>query len=94
MCRNIRVLHNFEPPSTPDEMRDAALQYARKVSGIGKPVRANQAAFDAAVDAVAAATEKLLGALPPSASKRTREQEREKGRMRWAARTVRMGAGG
>jgi hypothetical protein len=73
MCRNIRILYNFEPPTGPDEVHAAALQYVRKVSGMNKPSRANEAAFERAVEAVAATTERLLGELvttaaPPSAS--------------------------
>jgi len=82
MCRNIRPLHNFEPPTTPDEVRAAALQYVRKVSGMQKPSRANEAAFDEAVDAVAAATESLLGGLVTSAAPRDRELEAERRRAR------------
>ena len=63
MCRNIRTLHNFEPPATSQEVQAAALQYVRKVSGFRAPARANQAAFDEAVDAVAAATRDLLDGL-------------------------------
>jgi hypothetical protein len=90
MCRNIKVLHDFEPPTTLEEMRAASLQYVRKVSGINKAAAADAAAFEAAVEAVAAATEKLLHALKPRAAKRTREKEIEKGRARWAARVSRM----
>jgi hypothetical protein len=86
MCRNIRVLHHFEPPSTPDEMRDAALQFVRKVSGLAKPTSATEAAFTQAVDEIARATEQLLGALPARGPARTREQEREKARERWRKR--------
>ncbi len=67
MCRNIRTLHNFEPPATRDEVHAAALQYVRKVSGSTRPSPANQAAFDAAVEEVAAATARLLDALVTSA---------------------------
>ncbi len=63
MCRNIRTLHNFEPPATTDEVRAAALQYVRKVSGYRKPAPANQAVFDAAVEDVAAASQRLLEAV-------------------------------
>ncbi|MFN2629110.1 MAG: DUF2277 domain-containing protein [Gaiellaceae bacterium] len=75
MCRNIRSLHNFEPPTTRDEIRSAALQYVRKVSGMQKPSRANEAAFDQAVEAVASATERLLEGLVTSAPPRDREVE-------------------
>jgi hypothetical protein len=86
MCRNIRVLHHFEPPTTPEEIRAAALQYVRKVSGQNKaPVMANEA-FERAIDEIAASTAKLLGALPARGTARTREGEREKARARWALR--------
>jgi hypothetical protein len=90
MCRNIRVLHGFQPPTTPDEMRAAALQYVRKVSGAAKPGMADQAAFDRAVDEVAASTEKLLAALSPRTVARTREGEREKAKLRWERRERRI----
>lgn len=90
MCRNIRVLHAFEPPTTVEEMRAAAIQYVRKVSGINKPSAADQAAFDRAVEEVAASTEKLLAGLSERATKRTREGEKEKAKARWNARVVRM----
>jgi hypothetical protein len=86
MCRNIRTLHNFEPPATDDEVRSAALQYVRKVSGMQKPSRANEAAFAAAVDEVAAVTTKLLDALVTSAAPRDREVEAERRRARAAER--------
>lgn len=89
MCRNIRVLHHFEPPTTPDEIHAAALQYVRKVSGTTRPTQATQAAFDAAVAAVAAATTTLLDALPPRAAPRTREGELAKARARWEKRSIR-----
>jgi hypothetical protein len=82
MCRNIRVLHNFEPPTTDDEVHDAALQYVRKVSGMSKPSAANDAAFAAAVEAVSEATRTLLDALVTSAPPKDREVEREKARER------------
>jgi len=82
MCRNIRVLHNFDPPTTEDEIRAAALQYVRKVSGLHHPSEADTPAFDAAVDAVAAATQRLLRSLRARTAVRTREQEREKARLR------------
>jgi hypothetical protein len=90
MCRNIRVLHNFEPPTTPEEMRAAALQYVRKVSGLNKPSATDQATFDRAVDDVAAATERLLGELHARGTVRTREGEIEKARMRWKMREARL----
>ena len=86
MCRNIRVLHNFEPPTTPDEIRAAALQYVRKVSGLAKPPQADEAAFAAAIDAVTAATTTLLGALTSRGTVRTREGERAKAQRRWQMR--------
>ena len=86
MCRNIRVLHNFEPPSTAFEMRAAALQYVRKVSGIAKPTAATEAAFQQALEEIAAATERLITALPPRLPHRTREGEREKAKIKWTKR--------
>jgi hypothetical protein len=82
MCRNIRPLHNFEPPATEAEVRDAALQYVRKVSGSSRPSRANQEAFDRAVDAVAAATARLLDELVTAAPPKDREVEAAKARAR------------
>jgi hypothetical protein len=89
MCRNIRVLYNFEPPTTKEEIRAAAVQYARKVSGLAKPSAADTPAFERAVDEVAAATQKLLAALTAHATVRTREHERDKARARWKARVER-----
>jgi hypothetical protein len=86
MCRNIRQLHNFAPPATTEEVHDAALQYVRKISGSSKPSQANQAAFDRAVEAVAAATQELLDALVTTAPPKNREVEAAKGRARAAAR--------
>lgn len=86
MCRNIKVLHNFQPPATPEEVRDAALQYVRKISGATKPSKANEAAFARAVDEVAAATTRLLGELVTSASPRDREVEAARAKARVAAR--------
>jgi hypothetical protein len=86
MCRNIRPLHNFEPPANPEEVHDAALQYVRKISGSSKPSKANQAAFDRAVDAVAAATQQLLDELVTSAPPKDREVEAAKARERSAKR--------
>ncbi len=82
MCRNIRQLHNFEPPATEAEARDAALQYVRKISGSSKPSKANEAAFARAVDAVATATMDLLGELVTAAPPKDREVERAKARAR------------
>ena len=86
MCRNIRPLHNFAPPATPGEVRAAALQYVRKVSGAGKPSRANEPAFLRAVDEIAAATARLLDALVTTAPPRNREAEAAKARARAAQR--------
>jgi hypothetical protein len=86
MCRNIRTLHNFDPAATPEEIEAAALQYVRKLSGAAKPSNANQAAFDRAVDEVAAASARLLGGLVTTAPPRDREVEAAKARARSAAR--------
>jgi len=86
MCRNIRPLHNFEPPATAEEVHDAALQYVRKVSGFTRPSQANTEAFERAVAAVAAATTQLLGELVTTAPAKDREVEAEKARARSAAR--------
>jgi hypothetical protein len=86
MCRNIRPLHNFEPPATDDEVRDAALQYVRKISGYNKPSAANAEAFDRAVDAVAAATSELIDSLTTKAPPKDREAEAAKRRERAAQR--------
>jgi hypothetical protein len=82
MCRNIRVLYNFEPPTTDHEIEGAALQYVRKVSGMTKPAQANEAAIAEAVEAVTAATRTLLDALVTSAQPKDRETERAKARER------------
>ncbi len=89
MCRNIRVLYNFDPPTTGDEVRAAALQYVRKVSGLPAPSQADREAFDRAVEAVAAATAALLGSLRARTDVRTREGEREKARLRGIVRAGR-----
>ena len=86
MCRNIRTLHNFEPPATHDEVHDAALQYVRKISGSTRPSQANAQAFEEAVEAVAAATPRLLDQLVTAAPPRNREVEAAKARARSAAR--------
>jgi len=86
MCRNIRTLHNFEPPATEDEIRASALQYVRKVSGFTKPSQANAEAFDQAVDEVTALTTRLLGRLVTNAPPKDRETEAAKARARSAAR--------
>jgi hypothetical protein len=86
MCRNIRPLHNFEPPATHEEARDAALQYVRKISGYTKPSKANEEAFLRAVDAVTEATTRLLDELVTNAPPKDREAEAAKARARSAAR--------
>ena len=86
MCRNIRTLHNFEPPATRDEVQAAALQYVRKVSGSTRPSQANQAAFDLAVAEVTATTRRLLEELVTTAPPKDRETEAAKARARTAAR--------
>lgn len=86
MCRNIRTLHNFQPPATDDEVQAAALQYVRKVSGSTKPSKANEEAFAVAVDEVAQATAKLLGGLVAAAPPKDREVEAAKNRERAAKR--------
>jgi len=82
MCRNIRPLYNFEPPASDEEIRAAALQYVRKISGFQRPSRANQAAFDAAVDAVTAASTALLAALETSATPKDRAVEAARAKAR------------
>jgi hypothetical protein len=82
MCRNIRTLFNFEPPATEEEIRASALQFVRKLSGFNKPSQHNQAAFDRAVDEVAAAARKLMASLHTSAPARDRTVEAEKARAR------------
>ena len=86
MCRNIHTLYNFEPPATEDEVRAAALQYVRKISGFTKPSQANQEAFDRAVLEVAATTRRLLDELTTSAPPKDREVEAAKARARAATR--------
>lgn len=89
MCRNIRTLHNFEPPATDDEVQAAALQYVRKIAGTTKPSQANQAAFDSAVAEVAEITRQLVDALVSSAPPKNREEEaakaKERARVRYAS---------
>jgi hypothetical protein len=94
MCRNIRPLHNFEPPATQEEVRAAALQYVRKISGFTKPSQANAEAFDRAVEAVAAASERLLDELVTAAPPKDRETEAAKARARSAHRYAGAAAGG
>jgi hypothetical protein len=86
MCRNIHTLFNFEPPATSEEVRDASLQYVRKISGFTKPSQANEAAFAIAVDEVAAATQRLIESLVTSAEPKDREVEAERARERAAKR--------
>jgi len=86
MCRNIRSLHNFEPPATDDEVHDAALQYVRKISGSTKPSARNAEAFECAVDAVAAASRRLLDELVTSAPPKSREEEAARAAARAAKR--------
>jgi hypothetical protein len=86
MCRNIRTLHNFDPPATSDEVREAALQYVRKISGSSKPSQANAEAFDRAVADVTGATKRLLDGLTTSAPPKNREVEAAKRRARALAR--------
>jgi hypothetical protein len=82
MCRNIRTLFNFEPPATPEEIRDASLQFVRKLSGFNKPSQANEAAFIRAVDQVTAAAEELIGSLSTNSPPKDRQLEAEKARER------------
>jgi hypothetical protein len=86
MCRNIHTLFNYEPGTTDEEVRDAALQYVRKVSGFTKPSQANEEAFARAVDEVSEATAKLIGSLVTTAAPRDREVEAERKRARAAER--------
>jgi hypothetical protein len=86
MCRNIRTLHNFDPPATEEEVRAAALQYVRKISGTAKPSKANEAAFARAVDEVAEVSSHLLAALVTTAPARDREVEAARARARAAQR--------
>ncbi len=82
MCRNIKTLANFEPPATSDEIRASALQFVRKLSGTNRPSRANEAAFNRAVDEVTAAAERLIAAFSTTAAPRNREEEARKARAR------------
>jgi len=86
MCRNIRTLYNFEPPATEDEVRAAALQFVRKLSGFQKPSRVNESAFEDAIDSVAEAANRLLADLVTQAAPRDREVEAAKARARAAKR--------
>jgi hypothetical protein len=86
MCRNIRTLHNFDPPATDEEVEAASLQFVRKIAGMQKPSRANEAAFERAVEAVTKASRKLLSDLVTSAPPRDREREAARARARAAER--------
>jgi hypothetical protein len=86
MCRNIKMLFNFDPPVTPDEVRAASLQFVRKISGFNKPSKANEPAFLAAIDAVTAAATQLLTSLETNAPPRSREEEAAKAKARNALR--------
>jgi hypothetical protein len=86
MCRNIHTLFNFEPPATDDEIRDASLQFVRKISGFSKPSQANETAFARAVEEVTEASRRLLGELVTSATPKDRELEAERARARAAKR--------
>lgn len=90
MCRNIRVLHNFQPPTTPEEIQAASLQYVRKVSGVRAPGRADVEAFERAIAEITEATSRLLAALPPRGEVRTRDGEKAKARLKWGARVARI----
>ena len=94
MCRNIKNLHNFEPPATGEEIAASALQYVRKISGCTRPSRANAEAFDEAVEEVTRISRRLLARLVTTAPPRTREEEARKARERWKKRAARMAAGG
>ena len=93
MCRNIKTLFNFEPPVTEEEIRAASLQFVRKLSGFNKPSKANETAFDAAVDEIAAVSRTLLAALETNAPPKNREEEAAKARERAAQRFGTRGAG-
>ena len=86
MCRNIKLLFNFEPPVTDEEIRAASLQFVRKISGFNKPSKANEAAFEAAIDEIAAASGRLLHQLETAAPPRNREEEAAKAKQRAAQR--------
>ena len=86
MCRNIKMLFNFDPPVTDDEVRAASLQYVRKISGFNKPSKSNEAAFNAAIDEVAATSMRLLRSLETAAPARNREEEAAKAKARGLAR--------
>ena len=86
MCRNIKPLFNFDPPVTAEEVRDASLQFVRKISGFNKPSKANEAAFFAAVDGIAEISTRLLGSLETNAPPKNREEEAAKAKVRAAER--------
>jgi hypothetical protein len=86
MCRNIKMLFNFEPPVTPDEVRAASLQFVRKISGFNKPSKANEAAFLAAIDGIAGVSMQLLASLETTAPPKNREEEAAKAKARSANR--------
>jgi len=94
MCRNIKTLFNFEPPATKAEIRDASLQFVRKLSGFTHPSKANEAAFERAVEEIAACAEVLIGSLVTSAQARNRDVEKLKAKQRSALRFQRVGGGG
>ena len=86
MCRNIKILFNFEPPVTPDEIRAASLQFVRKITGFNKPSQSNEAAFQAAIDEISASSTRLLHALATNAPPKNREEEAAKAKARSAIR--------
>jgi len=86
MCRNIKVLYNFDPPVTDDEVRAASIQFVRKVSGFSKPSKANEAVFQQAIDEISAVTARFLGALETQAPPKNREEEAAKAKARAATR--------
>lgn len=86
MCRNIRTLFNFDPPVTPEEIQNASLQFVRKISGFHKPSKANEAAFQTAVEEIAAASSRLIHSLETNAPPKNREEEATKAKARAAAR--------
>ena len=86
MCRNIKTLFNFDPPVTPEEVRAASLQFVRKISGFNKPTKANEGAFDSAIDEIAAASMRLLSSLEATGAPKNREEEAAKAKARSAQR--------
>jgi hypothetical protein len=93
MCRNIRTLHNFDPPATDEEIAASAVQYVRKISGFTKPSQANAEAFEDAVEDVTRITRRLLGRLVSTAPPKDRDEEARKARQRWRRRAERMATG-